>query len=58
MVIAPKSDAGKALVGVTISMLALSWMAVVIRIWVRKWIKALGADDWLMFVGLVRSQFD
>ena len=53
MAIAPKSDIGGALVGVIITMLALSWITLLTRIWVRNWIKALGADDALMIIGLV-----
>ncbi|KAH7341204.1 hypothetical protein BKA66DRAFT_35149 [Pyrenochaeta sp. MPI-SDFR-AT-0127] len=52
MVLPPKSSAGRALVGVTIAMLALSWMAVITRVWVRRWIKGLGVDDFMMVAGL------
>lgn len=40
-------------VTVTSVMLALSWATVSLRIWVRIYIRSLGADDLLMIVGLV-----
>ncbi|RAR04892.1 cation-transporting atpase 4 protein [Stemphylium lycopersici] len=40
-------------VTVTSVMLALSWATVILRIWVRKSIRSLGADDFLMVVGLI-----
>ena len=40
-------------VTVTSVMLALSWTTVSLRIWVRIYIRNLGADDLLMIVGLV-----
>lgn len=38
---------------VAIAMLILAWVTVVARICVRKWIKGLGLDDYLMCFGLV-----
>ncbi|KAF2126681.1 hypothetical protein P153DRAFT_346682 [Dothidotthia symphoricarpi CBS 119687] len=46
-------DARSSLIGVTVAMLVISWLAVITRIWVRTWVKALGIDDWLMLTGLV-----
>lgn len=52
----PAGD-GVLLLHVTIAMLALSWVTLCARLAVRKWLKpeAMGADDYLMFAGLVRS---
>lgn len=52
----PAGD-GVQLLHVTIAMLTLSWVTLCARLAVRKWLKpeAMGADDYLMFVGLVRS---
>lgn len=52
----PAGD-GVQLLHVTIAMLTLSWITLCARLAVRKWLKpeAMGADDYLMFVGLVRS---
>lgn len=44
---------GVQLLWVTISLLALSTLVVATRLGVRKWRKRLGADDWLMCLGLV-----
>jgi hypothetical protein len=46
---------GTVLLCITIVMLALSWIVLISRLAVRTWIKALGLDDWLMAVGLVRA---
>ena len=54
MAVVPHTAVGRALVIMTLSMLALSWVTVALRIWVRKFIKGLGVDDWLMAIGLVR----
>lgn len=52
----PAGD-GVQLLHVTIAMLTLSWVTLCARLAVRKWLKpeAMGADDYLMFAGLVRS---
>ncbi|POS75083.1 hypothetical protein DHEL01_v206525 [Diaporthe helianthi] len=52
--VAPAGD-GIVLLHVTIAMLALSWAVLCTRLAVRKWLKpeAMGADDYLMFVGLI-----
>lgn len=52
----PAGD-GVELLHVTIAMLTLSWVMLCARLAVRKWLKpeAMGADDYLMFAGLVRS---
>ena len=52
----PAGD-GVLLLHVTIAMLTLSWVTLCTRLAVRKWLKpeAMGADDYLMFAGLVRS---
>lgn len=52
----PAGD-GVVLLHVTIAMLTLSWVTLCARLAVRKWLKpeAMGADDYLMFAGLVRS---
>lgn len=52
----PAGD-GVVLLHVTIAMLTLSWVTLSARLAVRKWLKpeAMGADDYLMFAGLVRS---
>lgn len=52
----PAGD-GVLLLHVTIAMLTLSWVTLGARLAVRKWLKpeAMGADDYLMFTGLVRS---
>lgn len=52
----PAGD-GVLLLHVTIAMLTLSWVTLCARLAVRKWLKpeAMGADDYLMFAGLVRS---
>lgn len=51
----PAGD-GVLLLKVTIAMLTLSWVVLCTRLAVRKWLKpeAMGADDYLMFAGLVR----
>lgn len=51
----PAGD-GVVLLHVTIAMLTLSWVTLSARLAVRKWLKpeAMGADDYLMFAGLVR----
>lgn len=43
------------LLTVAVVMLVSSWTAVVARVFVRRWIKGLGMDDYLMCIGLVRS---
>jgi hypothetical protein len=48
------AQSGAALLAVAIIMLALSWVAVVLRVIARRRIRAFGLDDWLMCVGLVR----
>jgi hypothetical protein len=50
----PAGD-GVVLLQVTIAMLTLSWVTLCARLAVRKWLKpeAMGADDYLMFAGLV-----
>lgn len=52
----PAGD-GVQLLHVTIAMLTLSWVVLCARLATRKWLKpeAMGADDYLMFAGLVRS---
>lgn len=54
MAFTPQTGVGRALIIVTISMIALSWITVGIRLWVRRFIKGLGIDDLLMTLGLVR----
>jgi hypothetical protein len=45
-------------IAVTSVFLALSIPALVLRIWVRRWmINSLGVDDYLMIVALVRGSF-
>lgn len=48
---------GVTLLHVTIVMLVLCWATVIARLSVRRWLKpdAMGADDYLMVAGLVRS---
>ncbi|KAJ0121927.1 cation-transporting atpase 4 [Diaporthe amygdali] len=50
----PAGD-GVLLLHVTIAMLTLSWVTLGARLAVRKWLKpeAMGADDYLMFTGLI-----
>lgn len=52
----PAGD-GVVLLHTTIAMLTLSWVVLCARLATRKWLKpeAMGMDDYLMFVGLVRS---
>lgn len=52
----PAGD-GVQLLHVTIAMLTLSWVTLSARLAVRRWLKpeAMGADDYLMFAGLVGS---
>lgn len=49
----PEGD-GVILLYVTSVMLALSWIVLIARLGVRRWINASGSDDWLMAGGLVR----
>lgn len=53
MVLQPKGLA-LTLVVVSVLMLTFSWLMVVLRMTVRRHIKAVGTDDWLMVAGLVR----
>lgn len=50
----PEGD-GVILLYVTSVMLALSWIVLIARLGVRRWINASGSDDWLMAGGLVRA---
>jgi len=44
---------------VAAAMLALSWVAVILRIYVRAWvIKAFGSDDWLAVATLVSRHLE
>jgi hypothetical protein len=50
----PIENRGPQLIGVIILFLALSWIAVPLRMWVRiKIIKSFALDDWLTLVTLV-----
>lgn len=51
---APKED-GVVLLYITIMMLTLSWIVLLSRLGVRRWINAFGSDDWLMAIGLVSA---
>lgn len=58
LIVATMSDPaglGVTLLYVTIVMLALSWITVILRLSVRRWLKpdAMGLDDSLMCIGLV-----
>lgn len=48
------------LLTVAVVMLVSAWVAVIARVCVRRWIKGLGMDDYLMCIGLVRpfARFD
>ena len=47
---------GPKIVALTIAFLAVPWTAVILRIYIRVWVKkAIGADDWLIIVGLVSN---
>lgn len=50
----PEGD-GVILLYVTSVMLVLSWIVLIARFGVRKWINAIGTDDILMAVGLVST---
>lgn len=47
---------GVALFHASIVLLALAWVTYGARVGVRIWRKALGLDDFLMFMGLVRAK--
>ncbi|ORY60841.1 uncharacterized protein BCR38DRAFT_308873, partial [Pseudomassariella vexata] len=48
----PAGD-GVQLLYTSIVMMSLSWVMVISRVAVRRWIKAFGVDDWLMISGLM-----
>ena len=50
---APASK-GPAMVGTSIGFLAIAWLTVLLRFWVRQvMLRSLGVDDWLMGFALV-----
>jgi hypothetical protein len=51
-----QDNRGPEIVLFLIILLAVTWISVILRIYVRFWIiKAFGADDWLIIAALVRQ---
>ena len=52
-----QANQGPKIVSLMIAFLAVTWTAVILRFYSRVWVKkVIGADDWLIIVGLV-SQY-
>ena len=53
MAITPTTSWAKANLAMAITFIPVTWLVVFMRFIVRRKIKAVGADDWLMLAGLV-----